>query len=346
MIKAGIVGASGYTGAELVRLLSRHPEVELAVLTSRSYEGKEMAAVFPHLTGFTDRVLVAFDADKMAAECDVVFTALPHGHAVPVAKAVLYRGKKLIDLGADFRFREVGVYESWYKVEHGAPELAREAVYGLPELYRGQLKGAKLVANPGCYPTASLLAVVPLLRSGVIAPDSIIIDAKSGVSGAGRKLDLRVHYAEVNENVQAYGVAVHRHTPEIEQELSFAAGREVRISFTPHLVPQTRGILTTVYAALRTGLSTAELLEIYRDFYSSEPFVRVLPQGVYPQTKSVTGSNLVHLGAVADPRTGRAVLMGAIDNLVKGASGQAVQNMNLMFGFPETTGLDFSGVFP
>lgn len=346
MIKAGIVGASGYTGAELVRLLARHPEVELAVLTSRSYEGKEMAAVFPHLTGFTDRVLSVFDADAMAAECDVVFTALPHGHAVPVAKAVIERGKKLIDLGADFRFRDVEVYESWYKVEHGAPELAREAVYGVPELYRDQIKGARIVANPGCYPTASLLAVVPLLRSGVIAPESIIIDAKSGVSGAGRKLDLRTHYAEVNENVQAYGVAVHRHTPEIEQELSVAAGEKVRVSFTPHLVPQTRGILATVYAALKINLDTAELLEIYRGFYSGEPFIRILPAGVFPQTKSVTGSNLVHLGVVADARTGRAVLLGAIDNLVKGASGQAVQNMNLMFGLPETAGLDFSGIFP
>ncbi|MEW6447939.1 MAG: N-acetyl-gamma-glutamyl-phosphate reductase [Bacillota bacterium] len=346
MIKVGIVGASGYTGAELVRLLTRHPEVEVTVLTSRSYEGKEMAAVFPHLTGFTDRVLTAYDPDQMAAEADVVFTALPHGHAVPVAKAVIERGKKLIDLGADFRFRQVGVYESWYKVGHGAPELAREAVYGLPELYRDRLKEARIVANPGCYPTASLLALVPFLRSGVIAPDGIIIDAKSGVSGAGRKLDLRVHYAEVNENVQAYSVAVHRHTPEIEQELSVAAGRDVCISFTPHLVPQTRGILVTVYAALKTGLSTAELLEIYRGFYSCEPFVRVLPEGALPQTKSVTGSNMVHLGAVADPRTGRAVLLSAIDNLVKGASGQAVQNMNLMFGLPETRGLESPGIFP
>ncbi|HIE12191.1 MAG TPA: N-acetyl-gamma-glutamyl-phosphate reductase [Desulfotomaculum sp.] len=346
MIKAGIVGASGYTGAELVRLLTLHPEVELAVLTSRSYEGKEMAAVFPHLTGFTDRVLTAFDADGLAAECDVIFTALPHGHAVPVAEAVIRQGKKLVDLGADFRFRETGVYESWYKVEHGAPELAEEAVYGLPELYRAQLKGVRIVANPGCYPTASLLSLVPLLRSGCIAPEGIIIDAKSGVSGAGRRLDLRAHYAEVNENVQAYGVAVHRHIPEIEQELSVAAGREVRISFTPHLVPQTRGILTTVYASLKTRLSTAELLEVYRDFYRDEPFVRVLPEGVFPRTKSVTGSNFVHLGAVADLRTGRAVLLAAIDNLVKGASGQAVQNMNIVFGLPETTGLEYPGIYP
>lgn len=346
MIRVGIVGASGYTGAELVRILLRHPEAELAVLTSRSYAGQQLAAVFPHLSGCTDRVLEVFDAAKMAAACDVVFTALPHGHAVPVARAVLERGKKLIDLGADFRFRDAAVYEAWYKVKHEAPELAREAVYGLPELYRDRVRGAALVANPGCYPTASLLATVPLLKAGVIDPATIIIDAKSGLSGAGRKLDLRSHYAEVNENVTAYNVGVHRHTPEIEQELTAAAGTEVRVSFTPHLVPQTRGILTTVYATLRKELTTGALLDIYREFYRDEPFIRVLPEGVLPRTKSVTGSNIVHLGAVADPRTGRAVLLAAIDNLVKGASGQAVQNMNLLFGLPETTGLDFVGLYP
>jgi N-acetyl-gamma-glutamyl-phosphate reductase len=346
LIKVGIVGASGYTGAELVRILVRHPAAEVAVLTSRSYAGQEMAGVFAHLAGFTDQVLVAFDAEEMAAKCDVVFTALPHGHAVPVAQAVLARGKKLIDLGADFRFRDAAVYEAWYKVPHEAPALLQEAVYGVPEFYRERLRGASLVANPGCYPTAALLALVPLLRVGVIAPDGLIIDAKSGVSGAGRKLDLRTHYAEVNENVQAYNVGVHRHTPEIEQELSVAAGKEIRVSFTPHLVPQTRGILATVYANVKEPLATGDLLAVYRDFYRGEPFVRVLPEGVLPQTKSVTGSNCAHLGAVADPRTGRAVLLAAIDNLVKGASGQAVQNMNLMFGLPETTGLDFAGVYP
>ncbi|MEW6191935.1 MAG: N-acetyl-gamma-glutamyl-phosphate reductase [Bacillota bacterium] len=346
MIKVGIVGASGYTGAELVRILVRHPAAEVAFLTSRSYAGQQLAAVFPHLAGFTDRVLTAFDAEEMAAGCDVVFTALPHGHAVPVAQAVLARGKKLIDLGADFRFRDAAVYEAWYKVPHEAPALLQEAVYGVPEFYRERLRGASLVANPGCYPTATLLALVPLLRAGVIAPEGLIIDAKSGVSGAGRKLDLRTHYAEVNENVQAYNVGIHRHTPEIEQELSVAAGKEVRVSFTPHLVPQTRGILATVYANVKEPLATGDLLAVYRDFYRGEPFVRVLPEGVLPQTKSVTGSNCAHLGAVADPRTGRAVLLAAIDNLVKGASGQAVQNMNLMFGLPETTGLDFAGVYP
>lgn len=346
MIKVGIIGASGYTGAELVRILVRHPAAEVAVLTSRSYAGKEMAEVFPHLTGFSDRVLETFDVEKVAAECDVVFTALPHGHAVPVARAVLERGKRLIDLGADFRFRDAAVYEAWYRVVHEAPALLQEAVYGLPEFYRERLRGASLVANPGCYPTATLLALVPLLRAGVIAPEGLIVDAKSGVSGAGRGLDLRTHYAEVNENVQAYNVGVHRHTPEIEQELAVAAGKDVRVSFTPHLVPQTRGILATVYANLKAPFSTGELLEVYRYFYQGEPFIQVLPEGVFPQTKSVAGSNCAHLGAVADPRTGRAVLLSAIDNLVKGASGQAVQNMNLLFGLPETTGLDFPGIFP
>lgn len=346
MIKVGIVGASGYTGAELVRILVRHPAAEVEVLTSRSYAGQQMAAVFPHLAGFTDRVLAALNVEEMAARCDVVFTALPHGHAVPVAKVVLERRKKLIDLGADFRFRDAAVYEAWYRVAHEAPALLKEAVYGLPEFYRERLREASLVANPGCYPTATLLALVPLLRVGVIASEGLIVDAKSGVSGAGRRLDLRTHYAEVNENVQAYNVGIHRHTPEIEQELGAAAGVEVRVSFTPHLVPQTRGILATVYASLKEPLATGDLLAVYRDFYRGEPFVRVLPEGVLPQTKGVTGSNCAHLGAVADPRTGRAVLLAAIDNLVKGASGQAVQNMNLMFGLPETTGLDSAGIYP
>ncbi|MEW6182421.1 MAG: N-acetyl-gamma-glutamyl-phosphate reductase [Bacillota bacterium] len=346
MIKVGIIGATGYTGAELVRLLVRHPAVEIAMLTSRSYAGKKLSEVFPHLTGFSDRELVALDADEVAAGCDVVFVALPHGHAVSVAKTVLDRGKRFIDLGADFRFRDVRVYEDWYKVKHEAPALLEEAVYGLPELYREQIKNSRLIANPGCYPTASLLAAVPLLHAGLISPEGIIIDAKSGVSGAGRTLNLRVHYAEVNDNVQAYNVGVHRHTPEIEQGLSAAARRELKVSFTPHLVPQTRGILATVYAGLKKPLSTAALLDQYREFYRDEYYVRVLPEGVLPQTKGVAGSNCVHLGAVADSRTGRAVLLAAIDNLVKGASGQAVQNMNLLFGLPETTGLDFAGIFP
>ncbi|RJX21182.1 MAG: N-acetyl-gamma-glutamyl-phosphate reductase [Ammonifex sp.] len=346
MIKVGIVGATGYTGSELVRLLNGHPGAELAVLTSRSYEGQDIAGVFPHLSGFSDQVLVPFQKGKIAAECDVVFTALPHGHTASMAGEVLEKGKKLIDLGADFRFREARVYEEWYGVKHEAPALLEEAVYGLPELYRGQLESARLVANPGCYPTASLLGAVPLLRAGAVVPESIIVDAKSGVSGAGRQLNSRVHYAEVNENLQAYNVGRHRHTPEIEQELSAAAGRDLRISFTPHLVPQTRGILATIYAEMKTAVSTAALLDIYRDFYRDEFFIRVLPEGKFPQTKSVAGSNYVHLGAVADPRTGRAVIMVALDNLVKGASGQAVQNMNLMFGLAETTGLEFSGLFP
>lgn len=346
MIKVGIVGASGYTGVELVRILLRHPEAELTILTSRSYAGKEIAGVFPHLAGLTDRVLEEFDPEKMATECDVVFTALPHGHAVPVAKSVLARGKKLIDLGADFRFRDATVYEAWYKVKHEAPELARRAVYGLPELYREQIREASLVGNPGCYPTATLLATVPLLEAGLIDPATIIIDAKSGISGAGRRLDLRTHYAEVNENIEAYNVAVHRHTPEIEQELTRAAGKEVRVSFTPHLVPQTRGILVTVYARLTQELQTGALLDVYREFYRNEPFIRVLPEGVLPRTKNVTGSNLVHLGVVADSRTGRAVLLAALDNLVKGAAGQAVQNMNLLFGLPETTGLEVIPLYP
>ncbi|RDV84208.1 N-acetyl-gamma-glutamyl-phosphate reductase [Ammonifex thiophilus] len=346
MVRVGIVGASGYTGAELIRLLRRHPEARVCLLAARTHAGKSLPEVFPQFWGLEDERLIAASPEEFVREVDVLFTALPAGEAIPYARAALEAGKKLIDLGADFRFREAGVYERWYGISHGAPELLREAVYGLPELYRDQIKTARLVANPGCYPTAVLLALVPPLKAGQILPEGIVVDAKSGVSGAGRQPKIETLYAEVNENVQAYNVAVHRHTPEMEQILRDKLGKEVRLTFVPHLVPQTRGILATIYAPLAPGVTTEDLLATYREYYREEPFVKVLPAGVYPRTKSVWGSNLVQLGAVADGRTGRAVLLAALDNLVKGAAGQAVQNFNLSYGFPETMGLEDSGIYP
>ncbi|MDI6907135.1 MAG: N-acetyl-gamma-glutamyl-phosphate reductase [Thermoanaerobacterales bacterium] len=346
MIKAGVIGATGYAGAELVRLLARHPAVRLAALTSRSYAERPLSAVYPHLYGHVDEVLREFDPDELVSECDVVFTALPHGHAMEVGRKVLDRGKKLVDIGADFRLADVAVYEEWYRVTHTAPEILPRVVYGLPELNREHIAGAPVVANPGCYPTASILALAPALKAGLADPASIIIDAKSGVSGAGRGLSLRTHFAECNENFQAYGVPGHRHTPEIEQELSRLAGRPVRVSFTPHLAPMNRGILATVYFSLSRPVTADELHAVYREFYSEEPFVRVLPPGTLPQTKAVAGSNHCDLNVVADARTGRAVVLSAIDNLVKGAAGQAVQNMNIMFGRPEGEGLAGPGLYP
>ncbi|MGO0123180.1 N-acetyl-gamma-glutamyl-phosphate reductase [Desulfothermobacter acidiphilus] len=346
VVRVGIVGASGYTGAELVRLLRRHPEVELVRLTARTHAGKSLPEVFPQFWGLEEQELVAAEPEELVREVDVIFTALPAGESIPYARAAWRAGKKLIDLGADFRFREASVYERWYKLNHGAPELLTQAVYGLPELYRERIKGASLVANPGCYPTAALLALLPPLLAGQILAEGIVVDAKSGVSGAGRQPRVDALYAEANENVQAYGVGCHRHAPEMEQVVQEQLGREVKLTFVPHLVPQTRGILATIYAPLASGVGTEKLLATYRDFYREHSLVKVLPAGVYPRTKSVWGSNLVHIGAVADERTGKAVLLAAIDNLVKGASGQAVQNFNLICGFPEILGLEEAGVYP
>jgi len=346
VIKVGIIGATGYTGAELVRLLSRHTGAAIVALTSRSYPGEPFWRVYPHLKEHVDLACEDLDLPALVNRCDVVFTALPHGHAMEVAREVVRQGKRLIDLGADFRLQDPAVYERWYGVTHTAADLLPGAVYGLSELYRDRIREARIVANPGCYPTATLLALAPLLRRGLVDPAGIIVDAKSGVSGAGRKLDLRAHFSEVNENVRAYAVASHRHTPEIEQALSALAQVPVTISFTPHLIPMTRGILVTIYAPLRQEMTTGGLLEVYTAFYAGEPFVRILPEGILPQTKAVFGSNYCDIGVVADTRTGRVVVLAAVDNLVKGASGQAVQNMNIMFGVDETAGLSGPGIYP
>ncbi|RJQ28335.1 MAG: N-acetyl-gamma-glutamyl-phosphate reductase [Peptococcaceae bacterium] len=346
MIKAGIIGATGYTGAELARILSRHPQVELTALTTQQYAGRPFWEVYPHLNRFVHLTCADLRLPELVDGADVIFTALPHGHAMPVARETARRGKKLIDLGADFRLLDPLVYEEWYRVEHTAGELLELAVYGLPEINREKIKGAWLVANPGCYPTGAILALAPLLKDGLVEPESIIVDAKSGVSGAGRGLSLGTHFCEVNENFRAYNVAAHRHTPEIEQELGRLAGGELVVSFTTHLLPVTRGILSTVYAKLKKFAGTGDLIDIYREFYRSEYFVRVLPEGMHPQLKWVAGTNFCDLGVTADPRTGRVIVISAIDNLIKGASGQAVQNMNIICGLPEATALETPGIYP
>lgn len=346
MIKASIIGATGYTGVELVRILSGHPAVQLQVLTSQSYVGENISDIYPNLKGKVDLTCSDQDIPQVIAASDVIFVALPHGHSVPVVQEAVRQGKKVIDLGADFRFRRAEVYEEWYQVKHEAPELAATAVYGLPEIYREQIKKAAVVANPGCYPTCSILALAPALKGGLIRPETVIIDAKSGLSGAGRKATLTTHYGEVNENVNPYGVAGHRHTPEIEQELAALAGREFPVSFTPHLLPMTRGILATCYAAVQPGVTEKDLREVYEEFYAGEPFVHLLPPGVWPHTKWVYGSNRCLVNVTVDRRTNRLIACAVIDNLVKGASGQAVQNMNLLFGLPETMALEFNGIYP
>ncbi len=331
---------------ELVRLLCRHPDVELTVLTSQSYVGQPFWRVYPSLFRYVELECADSAPELVAAEADVAFVALPHGHAMGVAAALLDKGCRVVDLGADFRFREKQTYEQWYRIPHTAPELLPAAVYGLPEWYRERVRTASLVANPGCYPTGALLALLPLVRAGWIDLRGIVVDAKSGVSGAGRATTLTTHYGECNENLRPYSVPGHRHVPEMEQELSLIAQAEVRIAFTPHLVPMTRGILCTVYATPLRTVSATDILNLYRETYRDEPFVRVLPEGMLPQTKAVAGSNYCDLAAAVDARTGRVILFSAIDNLVKGAAGQAVQNMNIMCRLPETRGLEQPALYP
>ncbi len=345
-IKVGIIGATGYAGAELVRILVSHPQAQLVALTTQSYEGRLFYNVYPHLYKYVEQKCQELDVPALVSESDVIFAALPHGHAIPVAQEALRQGKKFIDLGADFRFDSKDVYEQWYKVEHTAPELLEQAVYGLPEIHRDKIRSASLVGNPGCYPTSVILGLAPLLSNGLVDTSTVVSDSTSGVSGAGRGLSLGVHFAEVNENFRAYNVGMHRHTPEIEQELGKLAGKEMVISFTPHLTPMNRGILSTIYAKLKQEMTSEQVRSIYEEYYRSEFFVRLLPSGMLPQTKAVAGSNHCDVVPVVDPRTGRVVVVSAIDNLIKGAAGQAVQNMNLMYDLPETMGLDRPGLYP
>ena len=343
----GIIGASGYGGVQLVRLLLEHPEVEIAYLGGDSSAGKQYGSLYPHLAHCVELNIEKIDPQEIADRCEVVFLGLPNGLACDIAPDLIKQGCKVLDLSADYRFSDLTTYTDWYKKERQDRQTASDAVYGLPELYREQIKSAQLIGCPGCYPTASLLALAPLLKQGLIDPATAIIDAKSGTSGGGRQAKTNMLLAEADNSLGAYGVASHRHTPEIEQICSSLARQEVRVQFTPHLIPMVRGILATVYATLRDpGLVREDLITIYNAFYRSSPFVKVLPSGVYPQTKWACGTNLAYIGIQVDSRTGRVIVLSAIDNLVKGQAGQAVQCMNLMMGWDEALGLPKLSFYP
>lgn len=346
MIKVGIIGATGYAGGELVRLLMGHKEAEIKWYGSRSYIDKKYYEVYQNMFQIVDATCMDDNMEDLADQVDVIFTATPQGLCASLINEEILSKVKVIDLSADFRIKNVKTYEEWYKIEHKTPQFIKEAVYGLCEINREEIKKARLIANPGCYPTCSILSIYPLLKEGLIDPDTIIIDAKSGTSGAGRGAKLDNLYCEVNENIKAYGVAVHRHTPEIEEQLGHAAGKEIRLNFTPHLVPMNRGILVTAYASLLRNTTYEEVKAAYDKYYEKERFVRVLDKDVTPQTKWVEGSNYVDVNFKIDTRTNRIIMMGAMDNLVKGAAGQAVQNMNLLFGIEETEGLRQVPMFP
>ena len=339
MIKVGIIGATGYAGGELVRILMGHKEAEIVWYGSRSYIDQKYADVYRNMFQIVDAKCMDDNIEALADQVDVIFTATPQGFLASVINENILGKTKIIDLSADFRIKDVKVYEKWYGIEHKSPQFIEEAVYGLCEVNRDKVKGARLIANPGCYTTCSILTAYPLAKEGIIDMRTLIVDAKSGTSGAGRGAKVPNLFCEVNENMKAYGVASHRHTPEIEEQLGYASGENVTISFTPHLVPMNRGILATEYATLKKDVTGEEVKAIYDKYYADEKFVRVLGEGVCPETKWVEGSNYVDIGFKLDPRTNRIVMMGAIDNLVKGAAGQAVQNMNLLFGFKESEGL-------
>jgi N-acetyl-gamma-glutamyl-phosphate reductase len=339
MIKVGIIGATGYTGNELVRILAQHPEAEITAITSRTHAGKKLEEVYGNFTGWDGPTFSGSDSTDAVAGCDVVFLALPHGVALEMVPSLLEKGQKVIDLGADFRFRDAATYRTWYKLNHTQEELTKTAVYGLPEIHRKEIRRAMLIGNPGCYPTSVILPVYPLLKEGLIEPDRIIIDSKSGVSGAGRKAEFAYNYPELFGNFKAYGLAGHRHTPEIEQELSHGAGKEVKVSFTPHLLPVARGILSTIHLTLAKDVTTQEVEEVLARYYQGEPFVKIIKEPQLPELKWVIGTNCCQIGVRVDRRVKQLILVSVIDNMVKGASGQAVQNMNLLCDLPETMGL-------
>jgi len=346
MLNVAIIGASGYTGVELARILCNHPEVKLTAATSRQYAGQPLAHVFPNLRQKSDLICENLTTQELCARADLFFTAVPHKTAMDIVPDLLSAGKKVVDLSADFRLRDVAVYEKWYQ-KHSAAELLKEAVYGLPELYREQIRTSRLIANPGCYPTSIILALAPLLKAGAIDPRSIIADSKSGTSGAGRAAQVGSLYCEVADGFRAYKVGgTHRHLPEIEQEINTFLQEPVQITFTPHLLPISRGILSTLYAQLKPEFHQADVSLLYEKMYSEEPFIRILPENNFPATQYVRGSNFCDIGFKIDTRTGRIIIMSAIDNIVKGAAGQAVHNMNLMCGFAETAGLETAPFFP
>lgn len=339
-----VFGATGYTGVELLRILIHHPRVRLAALTSQQFVGQRISDIYPSLSGQCDLVLEEMRVEKVAPRIDLAFTALPHETSMDVVTALIKLGRRVIDLSADFRLRDPEIYQEWYR-QHKAPDLLAQAVYGLTEIHRERIAKAKLVANPGCYPSGAVLGLAPLFAEKVVK-GTVLIDAKSGVTGAGRSNAVELSFSEVNENFKAYNVGCHRHTPEIEQELSQIAKRSIAVLFTPHLVPMSRGILSTMYVELHEVLPEKGIAKIYQEFYHQEPFVRVLPPGTFPQTKEVKGSNNCFIGFRYDSRVGRLVVITAIDNLVKGGAGQAIQNMNLMYGFPEAEGLRGVALIP
>ncbi|MGR6837470.1 N-acetyl-gamma-glutamyl-phosphate reductase [Syntrophomonas erecta] len=345
MFKIGIIG-DGYTAADLLRLLAGHDQVQVNAIFSTENIGRRIDHVYPHLGGFTDLVCRETDVEWIKNNCEAVFLALPHGLSVPMVMELKSAGVKSVDLGADFRLKDACIYERYYETVHQAPDLLKEAVYGLPELYRQDIRQADIIANPGCFPTSAILPLAPLLATGVVSGQGIVIDSKSGVSGAGKGLRASSMFCEVNEGVKAYGVGTHRHSPEIAQELSRAAQSPVDIMFTPHLIPMNRGILTTTYTHLRPGMKALEVREVLEDKYARETFVRVLPEGVMPHTKWVYGSNSLDIGIFADDDSGHVIIVSALDNLTKGASGQAIQNLNLLLGIEETKSLYFPGVHP
>lgn len=343
--RVGIVGATGYTGLELLRLLLHHPGIEVTALTSQKYAGQDIDRVFPSLTGSLALKCEELSIERIAEKTDFVFTAVPHKTAMETVPLFYQKGKRIVDLSADFRFQDPSVYESWYQ-KHSCPELLSESVFGLPELHRERIRTARIVGNPGCYPTGALIGLIPLVKNEMISTESIIVDSKSGTSGAGRDIVLESLFCEVNEGVKAYKIFQHRHLPEIEGELSQLAGRKIKVNFVPHLIPMDRGILSTIYVTLTKRMTGEEVLSFYKEFYRQEPFVRVYPKGKLPNTKDVRGSNYCDVGMGVNEADGRAVIVTAIDNLVKGASGQAVENMNLMLGFPETLGLEVLPLWP
>ena len=345
MINVGIIGSTGYSGTELIRILSNHPEVNISILVSKNFEGKNISDVYPHFTNLIDIDCSILDTLEISQKCDLVFTALPHGISLEIVAELINYGLKVIDLSGDYRYKSSDIYKEWYKINHTHKDLLSTAVYGLSELNRDKIKKGNLIANPGCYPTCSVLSLAPLVSANIIDIHSIIINAVSGVSGAGRTSSLPFQFTECTENFRAYKVASHRHTSEIEQELSLLANKPVVVTFTPHLSPIKRGILVTAYASLTKKVSSCDLYELYNEYYKNQFFIRIRPEGVHPQTKWVAGSNFVDIGITLDSRTNRVVIVGAMDNLMKGAAGQAVQNMNIMCGFDETTALNLSGFY-
>ncbi len=347
-IRAGLVGVTGYTGMELARLMAQHPSMELVRVTSRSEAGKPLSAIYPFLQSIPvgELEISMPDPVDLAQACDVVFLAVPHKTAMEISAQLLEHGVRVVDLSADFRLNDKDVYEQWYAVEHTRPELLKTAVYGLPELYADQIAGAQLIANPGCYPTSAILGLAPALSNSMVATDGIVVDSKSGTSGAGRGAKVGTLFCEVHDSFKAYGLGTHRHTPEIEQEVSKLAGTPMTVSFNTHLLPIDRGILSTIYTQLRDGFDLAAVRAAYDKFYAGKPYVRVLPEGQLPETRYVRGTMFCDIGLVVDSRTGRLIIVSAIDNLCRGASGQALANANLMSGLPLETGLPKAPMMP